>query len=424
MRTFITVWLGQLVSTFGSRMTNFALIVWTWEVTGSATALGLVTVFTQLPSLAVALFAGALIDRSDRKVAIIVGDSIAALSTLAILLLAAVGQLQLWHLFLINGINGIFGEIQQLAYSASVSLMVPKQHYVRVSSMKSMLHYGPSILAPAFAGALYPITGLAGIAAIDLLTFAVGVSTVLLVKIPQPPRSEVTSEQPKLWHELTFGCRYIMARASLFGFFGLELLFWFAHDFGAVMHRSTILARTDGNAEVLGMVSAAAGIAGIIGAIALSWWGGPKHRIQGFLGSAIAVGISKTLFALGQSLSIWIPMQLSSSLNFPLLTSSSTAIWLEKIPPEVQGRVFAAQSFGLGVVSTVATAIAGPLADGFFEPAMQPGGALTPWFGSIFGTGPGSGMALLYAIASLVLILVGILGYRWPLVRQIEKSKI
>lgn len=424
MRTFITVWLGQLVSTFGSRMTNFALIVWTWEVTGSATALGLVTVFTQLPSLAVALFAGALIDRSDRKVAIIVGDSIAALSTLTILLLAAVGQLQLWHLFVINGINGIFGEIQQLAYSASVSLMVPKQHYVRVSSMKSMLHYGPNILAPAFAGALYPITGLPGIAAIDLCTFVVGVSTVLLVKIPQPPRSESNAHPPKLWQELTFGCRYIMARSSLLGFFGLELLFWFAHDLGAVMHRSTILARTNGNSEIFGMVSAAAGIAGIIGAVALTGWGGPKRRIQGFLGSAIAVGISKTIFALGQSLSIWIPMQLSSSLNFPLLTSSSTAIWLEKTPPEVQGRVFAAQSFGIGVVSTLATAVAGPLADGLFEPAMQPGGVLTPWFGPIFGTGPGSGMALLYAVASLGLILVGIVGYRWPLVRQIENSQV
>ena len=405
-------------------MTNFALIVWTWEVTGSATALGLVTVFTQLPSLAVALFAGAIIDRCDRKVAIIAGDSIAALSTLTILLLSATGQLQLWHLFVINGINGIFGEIQQLAYSASVSLMVPKQHYVRVSSLKSMLHYAPNILSPALAGALYPLTGLVGIAAIDLLTFAVGVSTVLWVKIPQPPRSESNVHPPKLWQELSFGCRYIIARSSLLGFFALELLFWFAHDLGAVMHRSSILARTNGNAEVLGMVSAAAGIAGIIGAIALTVWGGPKRRIQGFLGSAIAVGVSKTLFALGQSLSIWIPMQLCSSLNFPLLTSSGTAIWLEKTPPEVQGRVFAAQSFGLGVVSTVATAIAGPLADWLFEPAMQPGGALTPWFGTLFGTGPGSGMALLYAVASLGLILVGILGYSWPLVRQIEKSKI
>lgn len=350
------------------------------------------------------------------------GDSIAALSTLAILLLAATGQLQLWHLFLINAINGIFGEIQQLAYSASVSLMVPKQHYVRVSSLKSMLHYGPNILSPALAGALYPLTGLVGIAAIDLLTFAVGVSTVLFVKIPQPPRSEANAHPPKLWQELTFGFRYIMARSALLGFFGLELLFWFAHDLGTVMHRSTILARSDGNAEVLGTVSAAAGIAGIIGAVALTWWGGPKRRIQGFLGSAIAVGISKSLFAVGQSLSVWIPMQLCSSVNFPLLTSSSTAIWLEKTPAEVQGRVFAAQSFGLGVVSTLAIAIAGPLADGVFEPAMQPGGVLAPWFGRIFGTGPGSGMALLYAVASLVLIRVGIVGYRWPLVRQIEKE--
>lgn len=421
MRTFITVWLGQLASTFGSRMTNFALIVWTWEVTGSATALGFVSVFTQVPGLFMSLFAGAIVDRCDRKVAIALGDAVAALSTLAILVLYATGNLQVWHLYVQGAVNGVFGEIQQLAYSASVSLMVPKEQYVRVSSMKSMVHYGPNIFAPALAGALYPVVGLTGIGVIDLVTFAIAVSTVLGVQIPQPKLVNPPEETPaKLWHQLTFGYRYIAARRALLAFLAIELLFWFFHDLGVVMHRSTILARTNSNSEVLGFVSSAAGIAGITGAVMVSVWGGPKRRIHGVLGGAIGAGLSKTVFALGQSLSIWIPAQFCSSLNFPVLTSSSTAIWLAKTAPEVQGRVFAAQSLGLGFVSVIATAIAGPLADRVFEPAMRSGGALAPLFGGIFGTDPGSGMALLYAIASIGLILVGIGGYAWPMVREVE----
>lgn len=421
MRTFLTVWLGQLVSTFGSRMTTFATIVWSWEIAGSATALGAIAVSSQLPSLFVSLFAGAIVDRYNRKIAIVLSDTVAAVTSVTILVLYLSGQLQLWHLFLINGINGVFGEIQQLAYSASVSLMVPKQHYVRVSSMRSMLHYAPNILAPALAGALYPIAGLGGIAAIDLFTFTIGIATVISVKIPQPKRDRASETAGKLWHELTFGGRYILARPPLLAFLGLELLFWFSHDMGVVMHRATILARTNSNAEIFGLVSSAAGIAGISGAIALSIWGGPQRRILGFLGGAIGAGVSKTIFALGRSLTIWIPAQLCSSVNFPLLSSSSAAIWLAKTPPEIQGRVFAAQSFGVGLASTLATAIAGPLADCFFEPAMQPGGLLAPFFGGLFGTDPGAGLALLYALTSLGLIGVGIAGYTWPMVRDLEK---
>lgn len=181
-----------------------------------------------------------------------------------------------------------------------------------------------------------------------------------------------------------------------------------------------ILARTGGNAQVLGSVASAAGVGGVIGALIVSTWGGFQRRIKGVLLGFIGAGLSKTVFGLGRMPSIWIPAQFCSSLNFPLLGSSETAIWLAKVAPELQGRVFAAQSLILQVVSASATLIAGPIADYLLEPAMMPRGNLAPIFGEIFGTGSGAGIAVLYVTASIWMLLVGIGGFAFPTLRNVE----
>jgi MFS family permease len=421
VRTFLIIWFGQLVSTFGSRMTGFALTIWAWELTGKATALALVSFFTILPRVFITLFAGTLVDRCNRKHLIMVGDAVAAVSTLAILLLYLTENLQIWHLYVIGALNGAFSEIQELAYTASISLLVSKQQYTRASSMNSTIHYGAIITAPALAGALYYLIGLVGIALIDIVTFAIAISTVLLVHIPRPAINH-TEHQKHLgiWQQVAFGFRYILARPGLVAFMVFTALFWFAHDLGNALYSPMILARTSNNAAVLGSLSSAAGIGGVTGALLLNTWGGPKRRIHGMLLGFVGAGISKTIFGLGQSPLIWLPAQFCSSLNFPLLGSSSTAILLAKVAPEIQGRVFAAQSTILQILSAIATLIAGPLADYLFEPAMMPKGSLAPVFSALVGTGSGAGMALLYITTSLSLILVGLSGYSFRVLREVE----
>lgn len=431
MRTFVIVWSGQLVSTIGSYMTGFAITLWAWQFTDQATALTLIVFFNQAASLLVAPFAGVIVDglrpifgqRWSRKQLIILSDTVAALSTVAILLLHLTGHLQIWHFYVTSAINGIFSDIQELAYSTSIALMLPKQHYTRASSMVSILHYGPSIFAPALAGVLYYVTGLTGILWIDLFTFSVAIFTVLRVQIPQPVVSEPQFQsQESLWQEISSGFRYVAARPGLFTLLLTGLLFWFAHDLGGALYAPMILSRSNNNAAVLASLSAVAGVGGVVGAVVVSIWGGFRQKIHGFLWGMIGAGVSKTLFGLGQLPSIWLPAQFCSSLNFPLLGSSNEAIWLAKVNPEIQGRVFATRSLLLVLISAIAAFIAGPLADFVFEPAMMPGGYLAKILGGIFGTGSGAGMALLYVITSIALILVGISGYAIELLRTVETN--
>ena len=422
MRKFILIWFGQLISTIGSYMSEFALTLWAWELTGSATALALVGFFSLLPRVFISLFAGIIVDRANRKHLMMLGDAIAASSTLAILILHLSGNLAIWHLYLAASINGGFGQIQKLAYSTSITLLVAPENYTRANSMNSVVHYGSNIIAPAIAGVLYPIIGLGCILPIDLATFGVAIATLVWIRIPQVDkgRRQKAEGRRKFWAEITFGIRYIWQRDSLRTLLIVTALFWFAHDLGGTVFSPIILARSDNNSQALGAISSAAGIGGVTGAIVLSAWGGTKRPVKGMLAGFMGAGIAKTIFGMGQNLTIWLPAQFCSSLNFPLLGSSQKALWMEAVPPELQGRVFAADELVVKLVSAIAKLLAGVLCDRFLEPAMQSETILSSVFAPIFGNGAGAGMALLYVSCAIAMFLVGLVGYRLPQLNRLE----
>ena len=421
MRTFTIIWLGQMISTIGSRMTVFALTLWAWNVTGSATALALIGFFFLAPSVAIAPFAGVIVDRSSRKQLMMLSDTVVGLSTFAILLLYLIGNLQIWHLYLIAAINGVCNQMQVLAYGVSIPMLVPKQQYTRAVSMGSILSYGSEIVGPALGAVLYYAIGLTGILLIDLSSFAIAISTVWFVHIPQPPMSEMGRQsRAGIWHELAFGFHYIFARKSLLALLLLVSLFGFAHDIGDSLYSAMILARTDSNAQVLASLQAAAGVGGVTGGLLLSTWGGYKRRIHGLLLGMIGAGFSKIIFGLAQMPLIWIPAQFCSSFNFPLMYSCDRAIWMTKVEPDLQGKVFATHITLSRLTPAIGRLMAGPLADYVFEPAMKPNGYLAPSFSGLFGTNPGAGMALLYVICALCMLLVGMVGYAFPTLRKVE----
>lgn len=413
LRNFIIVWIGQFVSATGSSMTTFAIEIWVWEVTGEATSFALLGFFTLLPSIAVTMISGLIVDRYQRKLLMILGDTVTVLLTIIIILLYVTNNLQIWHLYITGAVAGIFSELQYLAYSASVGLMIPKKHYSRASSMEFLSSYGSQIIAPAFAGYLYHVIGLVGISLIDILTFICAIGGVLIVQIPQPVQNAEAQESGNIWQELGFSWRYIYTHKNLLALLSIGLLFWFFHDLGGAIYTPMILARSQNNTIILGYLASAAGIGGVVGALIMGVWGGPKRRINGFLWGMIGAGISKIMFGLGNSAFVWISAQFCSSLNFPLNGSSENAIWLTKVAANIQGRIFAVRSLLSQFVSAMAYLIAGPMVDRVFEPAMKPGGQLVWLFAGIFGTDKGAGMALLYTLCALCMLLVGLCGYLW-----------
>ena len=154
MSHFIVVWIGQVVSMLGSSMTHFALMFWAWDLTGRATALALMGFFIFLPGVLLSPVAGALVDRLNRKMAMIISDLAAGIGTILILALYLADLLQIYHLYIIGAVMGAFGSMQFPAYSAATTMMVHKRHYARVSGMISMAQAAVGVIAPPLAGFL------------------------------------------------------------------------------------------------------------------------------------------------------------------------------------------------------------------------------------------------------------------------------
>ncbi len=422
MAAFIVVWLGQIVSLLGTSMTGFALTIWAYQKTGQATALALVGFFFVTPMLIMSPVAGAIVDRSNRKLMMMVSDLAAGATTIGLLLLYSLGRLEIWHLYIAVAIEGTFQTFQWPAYSASISLMLPKEQYGRANGMMELADSASGVFAPMLAGALLPFLGLGGILTIDIVTFVVAVGALCFVHVPQPPQTEEgRAGQGSLWKEAAYGFRYIVERPSLLG---LQLVFltgnFFANLAGAV-RPALILARTASNALILGTVQSAGAIGGVVGGLAMSAWGGPRRRVHGvLLGWVLVSLLGQVWMGVGLSLPVWVVASFCAVFFVPFINGSNQAIWQAKVAPDVQGRVFATRRLIAWFVTPLAQLIAGPLADKVLEPAMREGGALVPVFSWLVGSGPGAGMGLLFVFTGLLAMLVGGGGYLFPAVREAE----
>ncbi len=194
MRAFMIVWAGQVASLLGSAMTQFALTIWAYELTGSATALALVAFFGFAPMLVFGPIAGALVDRWNRKLVMMLSDLGAGACTIAIFILYSTGNLQIWHLYVAGAITGIFAAFQWPAYSAAISMMIPKDQYARANGLLSLAESVSGVFAPIFATALLVFIGLSGVMAIDIITFIFAVGALFFVHIPQPEVTEAGAE--------------------------------------------------------------------------------------------------------------------------------------------------------------------------------------------------------------------------------------
>jgi MFS transporter, DHA3 family, macrolide efflux protein len=432
MRAFWLVAIGQFISLTGSAMTQFALGIWVFQQTGQATPLAGIAVANALP-IFLSPVIGALVDRWNRKLTMMISDLGAGIVTIMLFFLFSTGNLQIWHLMLGAFISSLCGMFQWPAYSAAISVMVSKEQYTRANALQGLAESASGILAPSLAAALLvgvviggqqiiPALGVAGIMMLDIVTFIAAIGALLIITVPQPERSATGAKaQSSFWSEMSFGFRYIFTRPGLLG---LQLVFMFGNLFagiGGTLLVPMILSRSDNNEQILGLVTSMFGIGGIVGGLLLSLWGGPKRRVNGVLMGHILSSLGGTLlFGLGRIAPIWMFAAFFTSFVIPALNGSNQSIWQAKVPPDVQGKVFAIRRMIAWGANPLAALLAGFLADQVFEPAMREGGTLVPLFSGLVGSGPGAGMALIFILVGICGALVGAAGYLVPAIRNVE----
>lgn len=419
---FTIIWLGQIISVLASAMSQFGLTIYMFQKTESATALGLMQVFFITPFLLISPIAGVMVDRHNRKLMMMVSDLGAGVATTLILIFQALGVLEFWHLYFASIIYGLGMAFQWPAYSAAITTLVPKEQFGRANGMMSLVEAGPGVIAPLLAGALLPIIGLTGILIFDVATFILAIGALMIVHIPQPPRTE-EGEQGKgsVWKEAAYGFKYIFARPSLLG---LQMIFFMGNLFFGIaftLLAPMILSRTGNDTLMLGSAQTAGAMGGVIGGIIMSAWGGFKRRVHGVLGGWMVSGIGLVIIGLNGGLSVWVVGMVIAALVSPLVNSSNQAIWQAKVAPDVQGRVFSARRLIAWFTNPISPIIAGTLADFVLEPQMRvAGSSLSESFSWLVGTGPGAGMSLLMFFCGFGALLAGLVGYFVPAIHNAE----
>jgi DHA3 family macrolide efflux protein-like MFS transporter len=420
LRTFFIIWLGQVVSTVGSSLTGFVLGVWVYQETGSATQFALIAACATLPSIVLAPLAGALVDRHDRRMVMIVSDFGAALSTVVLALLWSAGTLEVWHIWAATAFAATCNAFQNPAYSAALTLLVPAEHLGRANGL---VQTGQSlgIISPVIAAGLVAAVGVGGVMAIDLATFAFAVLALAFVRIPRPEVSEAgAAAKSSLRREAAYGWTYLRERPGLMWLVTLFAFFNFFIGMVSVLVQPLILSFSSVGA--LGWLMFAGGSGMLAGSLAMGAWGGPRRRIRGMLGFVVLAGL--VLAAHGLAPSPWLIAVVAPAFLFtiPIVGATFTVILQTRTPPDVQGRVFSTVRMLSLITLPLSYFLAGPLADGVFEPAMAPGGALAGTIGALIGTGEGRGIALMFLISGLVLAATAVLAYGSAQIRGLEEE--
>jgi MFS transporter, DHA3 family, macrolide efflux protein len=417
MRTFTTVWLGQVASQLGTGLTGFGLGVYVFERTHSVTLFGLLIFAASLPSLVLMPLSGALVDRWDRRRVMIVADVGSGLCTVALAALLWAGTLQVWQICAMMALLTVFGELQMLAFAASIALLVPREHLGRASGLLQTGASATQVLSPVVAGILVQTIGLRGVLLIDFCTYLVAIGATLAVRFPTLRREGARSTDG-LRRDLAYGWRFIAARPGLLGLLAFFCAVFFAHSLGSVLFTPLALSFT--TAAGLGVVLSVGSVGGVVGGMLMSTWGGPRRRVAGALAAGCLAGVSMMLAGARPSVAVMGAGFFGMFATMPILLGSLQVVWQTKTPLEAQGRVFAIRRMIPSAMALPAYLLAGPLADRVFEPMLARGGVLSGSVGAVIGVGPGRGVGFLFVLAGLVPVVAALAVWLSPRVRNVE----
>jgi len=420
MRIFTIIWFGQLISTLGSELTGFALGVWIYLETGSTTLFALSFLIFSLPGIVLGPLVGWVSDRYDRRLVMILSDSLGSLGTLFVGLMYFNGNLQIWHIYLAQFLFSVAGTFQWPAYQAAISLMVPKKHLGRAAGMSQIGQSVSTLAAPIIAGTLYVSVGLQVIILIDIATYLFAITTLLAVRFPQPKVEDGEKESESSFiKEAIYGWKYL--RASV-GLFGLLMATVFANFLSSLTWPLlTPLMLNLGTPDVVGYAQSFFGVGALAGALIMSVWGGPKRKIKGLYFGWVMYGIA--LMLIGLSRSIWL-VGITEGMVFlglAIMRGCGQAIWQSKVAQNVQGRVFAIRQMFASISTPVASLLAGPVSEKLFEPWMASGGVLeTTLAGKVLGVGPGRGIGMIFFLSGILYIGIGMFTVFNPRIRRVE----
>ncbi len=364
-RNFFTIWGGQAFSLVGSALVQFALVWWLTVETGSATVLALGTLMGVLPQILIAPWAGAYVDRWNRRRTMIVADSLISLMALALMLAFLAGTAEVWMVLLAMFGRAAVSGFHWPAMQAATSLMVPERHLGRVGGLNQAMFGLSSVIAAPAGAVMIALFPMWAVLSVDLITAVIAIVPLLFIPVPEPDRDG--EKKPSLSNELKEGLAFLKGwRGAL----SIIILFMIANLLLSPAFSLLPLLVIDhfqgGAAEYAGM-EALAGIGMLVGGVLLGVWGGGKRKVVTMLVFTLVLSLAITAMGIIPSELLLLAYGFCAvvGLSLSLLNGSMMAMMQASVPFAMQGRVFALISAGATAMMPAGLLLAGPLADEF-----------------------------------------------------------
>ena len=398
-KAFFPFWIGQAFSLFGSMLVQFALVWWLTKETGSATILATATAFAILPEIFISPFAGAIVDRFNRKKLIIISDGAIALATVILAVLFYFNLVEVWHVYLMMLLRAVGSSFHFPAEQSSISLMVPEKHLARIAGLNQSLKGAVNIIAPPLGALLLESVNVQGALSVDFITASIAIIILLFIKIPQPEKSGKVEAVTirSLLVDIKAGFMYIMRWKGLVALIVLAMVFKIALSPAFSLFPLLVNKHFQGDAAQYGLIESVIGIGIVLGGILLGLWGGFKKKIwTTWLGIAI-LGFCLIWISIlkGDQFLILIPASFLLGFVIPIVDGPIMAILQSGVAPDYQGRVFTLISSLVLLTTPVGLGIAGPVADKF-------------------------GILIWFALAGLLCLLSSLAIFFLPLLKNIE----
>ena len=413
---FILLWATQTLSRLGSSLTPFALILWAYGETGSALSTALLTVSSYIPYILLSLPVGTLTDRMNKKRLMLLSDTAAALCTLTILFVWLSGNLELWHLYLVNAITGTAQTFQQPASEVATTLVTPEDKYQKAGSLNALAYSVINMASPVIATALYSAGGLTLVIIVDLSTFTVAfLSLLLFVRIPEMKSEK--REDSHIMMDLKEALCFLRTNIGILQ----VILFLASINFIASIYNAALPAMilSFESESVLAAVQSTAGIAMIIGSAIATMLPTPKSRVKMIIISLfISMSTENFMLAFFRNPIMWCVGAFLGWLSIPMMNTNLDALMRSNIPYAIQGRVYSARNMLQFFTIPLGYLAGGFLVDTVFKPFMADKSDTV--LNQLFGTGKGSGAAFLFAVIGVMGVLVCIVFSRMKNMRKLE----
>jgi predicted MFS family arabinose efflux permease len=361
-RTFRRVFYGSFLSNVGTWMQNVVLGALAYDLTHSATVVGLL-LFAQLgPMLLLSVVAGALADSVDRRKLLV---SVAFVQLVLSFVLAGVAAPDEPNLTVLIGVTFALGIAQALfnpTYSALLPQLVGRDDLPGAISLHSAQMNGSRVIGPVIGALLDAALGASAVFAVNGLSYLFVIASLLTVRLPPPiPSPGDDRGLRRLGAGFLVARRNVVVRQCLVTVFTFSLVsLTFVGQFPVVAERNLGI---DERSTAYGVLYACFGIGAMIGALSIGTVFAHRSKVRIVRASLVAYGASLTVFALLRAPEPAYAVVVIVGLTYFAFITSLSTVLQEQLADHERGRVMALWIMGFGGTVPIGNLLAGPLID-------------------------------------------------------------